>query len=63
MARNLCTDRFDRQKKRWPNADAARLVARMMIRERDAEFFVYECPKCRGWHVTSRELGSESVAI
>jgi hypothetical protein len=42
------------RKKRYPSEDEARATADHQARATGRELRVYECPWCRGWHLSSR---------
>jgi hypothetical protein len=46
-------------KKRWPDEHSARAGAMVSIELNGnaTELWVYNCPECRGWHLTKRNNG------
>lgn len=51
MASNPCTTRSGKSKVRWATPDAAWYIA-MDAQERGVLLMVYECPTCKGYHVS-----------
>jgi hypothetical protein len=42
------------KKKRYETEDEARATADHQARARGRELKIYQCPWCRGWHLSSR---------
>jgi hypothetical protein len=46
------------RKKRYPSEAEARATADHQARASGRELSVYECPWCRGWHLSSQRAAS-----
>lgn len=63
-----CTSKRGRQKKRWPNEDAAWFVVDLakrglyeVAKRQRLRLYPYHCPKCGGWHTAS--AGKDPVKL